>query len=155
MERGSMSEIICPHCDKAFKVDETGYTNIIAQVRDTEFEKSLSERVNQVEKDKNSELKLVEKQSESALLTVTAEKNMEIERLRSQIKESQTSMQLAVSQAVKEIEKDRDNLKNDLKNAQLEKQNSENLLRDKYKTQIRDRDDARERLNDMKAKLST
>ena len=150
-----MNEIICPHCDKAFKVDETGYTNIIAQVRDTEFEKSLSERVNQVEKDKNSELKLAETQSESALLTVKAEKNMEIERLRSQIKESQNSMQLAVSQAVKEIEKDRDNFKNDLKNAQLEKQNSENLLRDKYKTQIRDRDDAIERLKDMKAKLST
>ena len=35
------------------------------------------------------------------------------------------------------------------------KQNSENLLRDKYKTQIRDRDDAIERLKDMKAKLST
>ena len=155
MEIGLMNEIICPHCDKAFKIDETGYTNIIAQVRDTEFEKSLHERVNQVEKDKNSELKLVEKQSESALLTVKAEKNMEIERLRSQIKESQTSMQLAVTQAVKEIEKDRDNLKNDLKNAQLEKQNSENLLRDKYKTQIRDRDDAIERLKDMKAKLST
>jgi hypothetical protein len=150
-----MNEIICPHCNKAFKVDETGYTNIVAQVRDTEFEKSLSERVNQVEKNKNSELKLAEKESESTLLIVKAEKNIEIERLRSQIKESQNSMQLAVSQAVKEIEKDRDNLKNDLKNAHLEKQNSENLLKDKYKTQIRDRDDAIERLKDMKAKLST
>ena len=46
-----MSEIICPHCDKAFKVDETGYTSIVAQVRDTEFEKSLTERVNQMEKE--------------------------------------------------------------------------------------------------------
>ena len=53
------------------------------------------------------------------------------------------------------MEKERDNLKNDLKNAQLEKQNSENLLKDKYKTQIRDRDEAIERLKDMKAKLST
>ena len=78
-----MNEIICPHCDKAFKVDETGYTNIIAQVRNTEFKKSLGERVNQVERDKNSELKLVQKESESALLIVKAEKNIEIERLRS------------------------------------------------------------------------
>ena len=37
----------------------------------------------------------------------------------------------------------------------MEKQNSENVLKDKYKTQIRDRDDAIERLKDMKAKLST
>ena len=155
MESHSMNEIICPQCNKAFKVDETGYSNIIAQVRDTEFEKRLGERVNQVEKDKASELKLAEKESESALLLAKVEKNIEIERLRSQIKESQNSIQLAVSLAVKEIEKDRDNFKNDLKNALLEKQNSENLLRDKYKTQIRDRDDAIERLKDMKAKLST
>jgi hypothetical protein len=53
------------------------------------------------------------------------------------------------------MEKERDNLKNDLKNSKLEKENSENLLKDKYKTQIRDRDEAIERLKDMKAKLST
>jgi hypothetical protein len=56
---------------------------------------------------------------------------------------------------VRGIERERDDFKNDLKNAQLVKQNSENLLIDKYKTQIRDRDDAIERLKDMKAKLST
>ena len=124
-------------------------------MRDTEFEKSLTERVNQMEKEKSSALKLAEKESESALLIAKTEKNVEIERLRSQLKETENSMKLAVSEAVKEIEKDRDNLKNDLKNAHLEKQNSENLLRDKYKTQIRDRDDAIERFKDMKAKLST
>jgi hypothetical protein len=150
-----MSEIKCPHCDKAFKVDETGYTSIVAQVRDTEFEKSLSERVNQLERENSSALKLAEKDSESALLIAKTEKNAEIERLKSQLKETENSMKLAVNEAVKEIEKDRDNLKNDLKNAHLEKQNSENLLKDKYKTQIRDRDDAIERLKDMKAKLST
>ena len=55
-----MSEIICPHCDKAFKVDETGYTSIVAQVRDTEFEKSRSERVDQLKRENSSALKLAE-----------------------------------------------------------------------------------------------
>ena len=179
-----MEELLCPHCNKAFKIDETGYTNIVAQVRNNEFEKALSDRLDHLEKDKNSELKLKEKESESSLLTLKAEKEIEIERLKLEIKEAENSKQLAVTeavkeiekdrdnlksemkaaegakqlaviQAVKEIEKDRDNLKNDLKNAHLEKQNSENLLKDKYKTQIRDRDDAIERLKDMKAKLST
>ena len=68
---------------------------------------------------------------------------------------NETSTELAVIKAVKDIEQDRDNLKSDLKSAHLEKQNSENLLKDKYKTQIRDRDDAIERLKDMKARLST
>ena len=35
-----MHEIICPHCDKAFKVDESGYAEILKQVRDGDFENS-------------------------------------------------------------------------------------------------------------------
>ena len=150
-----MNEIICPHCDKAFKVDKTGYANILKQVRDSDFDKQLNERLNQSEKDKALELKFLENDSERVIQSVRAEKDLEIERLKSNIRENNSATQNAVSLAVKEIEKDRDNLKNDLKNSHLEKLNSENLLKDKYKTQIRDRDDAIERIKDMKTKLST
>mgnify|MGYP003314222716 CR=1 FL=1 len=115
-----MEELVCPHCDKAFKIDETGYTNIVAQVRNNEFEKAVSERLSQAEKDKNLELELKEKESESSLLTLKAEKEIEIERLKLEIKEAENSKQLAVTEAVKEIEKDRDNLKNDLKNVETD-----------------------------------
>ena len=80
---------------------------------------------------------------------------MEIERLKSELREKDISVQSKVDKAVREIEKERDKLQNDLNNSQLERQNSENLLKDKYKTQIRDRDEAIERLKDMKARLST
>jgi len=33
-----MHDIICPHCNKAFKVDEAGYADILKQVRDSEFD---------------------------------------------------------------------------------------------------------------------
>ena len=179
-----MQDLVCPHCNKAFKIDETGYTELVAQVRNNEFSKAVNERLSQAEKDKNVKIKLKEKESENSLQALKRENEIEIERLKmeinqvtnskelavtqavkeiekerdelkSAIKEAETAKQLAVMEAVKEIEKDRNNLKNDLKNAHLEKQNSENLLRDKYKTQIRDRDEAIERLKDMKAKLST
>ena len=39
-----MHEIICPHCGKAFKIDEAGYANILKQVRDSEFEQQLHAR---------------------------------------------------------------------------------------------------------------
>ena len=32
-----MKDIICPHCKKAFKVDEAGYADILKQVRNSEF----------------------------------------------------------------------------------------------------------------------
>jgi hypothetical protein len=150
-----MNEIICPHCDKAFKVDEAGYANILKQVHDREFENQLNERLNQVEKDQLSALKLAEKDTESAIQAIKSAKDIEIERLLSQIREKDSSVKATVDQAVRKMESERDTLQNDLKNAHLEKQNSENLLKDKYKTQIRDRDDAIERLKDMKAKLST
>ena len=37
-----MNEIICPHCKKAFKVDETGYADILKQVKDHQFEKEIA-----------------------------------------------------------------------------------------------------------------
>ena len=150
-----MSDIICPHCNKAFKVDETGYANILKQVHDQEFEAKLSERLSQAEKEKVSELQLAQKDAESTAQKIKADKDLEIERLKSVVREKDISLQSNVDQAVREIEKQRDKLQNDLNNAQIEKQNSENLLKDKYKTQIRDRDEAIERLKDMKAKLST
>ena len=48
----SMHDIICPHCKKAFKVDEAGYADILKQVHDSEFEKQLHERLELAEKDK-------------------------------------------------------------------------------------------------------
>jgi hypothetical protein len=150
-----MNEIQCPHCSKAFKVDETGYANILKQVYDHEFENQLSERLTQKEREQGAELKLAKMDADSAIKTLKAEKEVEIERLRSTIREKDSSVQATVDKAVREMERERDNLKNDLKNSKFEKENSENLLKDKYKSQIRDRDEAIERLKDMKAKLST
>ena len=36
-----MQEIRCPNCGKVFQVDETGYAQIVQQVRDREFEKDV------------------------------------------------------------------------------------------------------------------
>ena len=150
-----MNEIICPHCDKAFKIDETGYADIMKQVRDHEFEKEIHERLERAQEAKDNALQLAKQESANAVQTVKAEKDLEIERLKSQLREKEASITSAVKEAVNEVEKERDQLEAKLQNANLEKQNAENALRDKYKTQIRDRDDAIERLKDMKAKLST
>ena len=52
-----MHEIICPHCEKAFKIDEAGYADILKQVRDHDFDLQLHERLELAEQDK---LKAVE-----------------------------------------------------------------------------------------------
>ena len=44
-----MTEIVCPHWHTAFKVDETGYAEILKQVHDKDFEKQLGERIKALE----------------------------------------------------------------------------------------------------------
>ena len=49
-----MHDIICPHCSKAFKIDESGYADILRQVRDREFDKQLHERLEMAEREKQT-----------------------------------------------------------------------------------------------------
>ena len=53
-----MHDIICPHCGKAFKIDEAGYADILKQVRDQAFEQQLHERLELAEQDKRNAVEL-------------------------------------------------------------------------------------------------
>ena len=53
-----MHEIICPHCGKAFKIDEAGYADILKQVRDGAFEQQLHERLELAEQEKRNAVEL-------------------------------------------------------------------------------------------------
>ena len=61
-----MHEIICPHCGKAFKIDEAGYADILKQVRDSEFEQQLHERLELAEQDKRNAVELATDQGSPA-----------------------------------------------------------------------------------------
>lgn len=150
-----MNEIVCPNCGTAFKVDEAGYADILKQVRDKDFEAQLRERLALAEKDKASAVELARNKLASEMEKAAAKRDAEIQDLRAKIDAGEMAKKLAVNEAVGAIEKERDLLKNNLKQAELEKELSEKSLRDKYETQIKDRDDAIERLRDMKARLST
>jgi len=150
-----MHEIICPHCGKAFKIDEAGYANILKQVRDSEFEQQLHERLELAEQDKRNAVELAQLKVASELQMAATTKDAEIQGLKATLEAIEVAQKLAINEAVSAVEKQRDKLKNGLERAELEKQLAEKSLKDKYETQIKDRDDAIERLRDMKARLST
>jgi len=219
-----MHEIICPHCDKAFKIDEAGYADILKQVHDNEFEQQLHDRLELAEKEKLNAVELAKSEASGEMQRTSAAKDIEIQALKAQLDAGEVARKLAVNEAlgkvekqrdalaseieqtkrdkqtavelanakfakeaqeaaaikdreiqnlkakldatkmeqevavigaVNAVEKERDDLKNNLKHAELEKQLAEKALTDKYETQIKDRDDAIERLRDMKARLST
>ena len=150
-----MHEIHCPHCGKAFKIDEAGYAAILKQVRDGTFEQELHERLELAARERSSELELLRARAAAQLQQAAAAKDAEIQQLRSQLEAGETARKLAVTEAVSTIAQERAELRAALERSELEKQLGEKALRDKYETQLRDRDEAIERLRDMKARLST
>lgn len=109
-----MHEIICPGCGKAFKIDAAGYADILKQVHDREFERALRERLELVEKEKQTAVKLAETELAAVLEKDAAVKNAEIERLKEELKSRDIAKQLAVNEAVGALEKERDRLVRDL-----------------------------------------
>lgn len=94
-----MNEIICPHCKKAFKVDEAGFADILKQVRDHEFEHELNQRLTLAEKEKDSAVKLAEANIKNTLQEQLSKKDHELTVLK-----AKSDSDLAEKLAVKERE---------------------------------------------------
>ena len=179
-----MNDINCPNCNTAFKIDETGYAAIQKQVRDSQFEKELNNRLTLAEQDKVNAIKLAEAniknslqdeltrkdnqltslkaESSVKLTSELAKKDSEISEMKSQINSAKIEKELAVSTALKIIEKERDGLVNDLKLKESENQLHEKALQEQFTNKlstkdetIKNRNEEISRLKDFKQKLST
>lgn len=107
-----MQEIRCPKCNEVFQVDDSGYSQIVQQVRDKEFEKEAARRAEELEKAKNSELKILEMEYEKKLESALSEKSDDITdkekritELEARLENIESEKQLAVATAVSEREK--------------------------------------------------
>jgi hypothetical protein len=168
-----MNEIICPHCKKAFTVDEAGLADILSQVRTREFEKELHERLELFERDKDSAVKLAEatiknalqndlSKKETEIATLRAEKEAESGKLQARLASVEIEKKLAVTEAVNKIEKERDELVGELKHKDVEKQLLATSLKEQFATELKTKDDIikvrDEEISfrkDMKVRLST
>ena len=157
-----MKEIICPSCKKAFEIDQAGFSDIVKQVRDHQFDKELKILMDQAEKEKENAVKLAEADLRKITQDEIAKKDKEIIVLQAKSQNAESEKKLSVLQAIKSIEKERDDLANSVKTAALEKQNLENSLTQQFSTQLQNKDviiqykdDEIARVKDMKIKLST
>lgn len=157
-----MKEIICPSCKKAFEVDQAGFSDIVKQVRDHQFDKELKILMDQAEKEKENAVKLAEADLRKITQDEIGKKEKEIIVLQAKAHNTELEKKISVSDAIKTIEKERDNLTNSVKIAALEKQNLENSLRQQFSIELKSRDaiiqykdDEIARVKDMKLKLST
>ena len=111
-----MHEIICPHCSKAFKIDEAGYADILKQVRDGAFEQQLHERLELAEREKRDAIALAKAEVTNTLQKAASAKDTEIQALKAQLDAGEVARKLAVAEALGTVSQERDALANELKN---------------------------------------
>ena len=179
-----MKEIICPHCQKVFTVDEEGYAAIVKQVRDSEFDREISRREKEFLNDKENAVNLAvtrteadkdrviselekkiasfdsEKAAEIASLNSRnaleiAEKEKEIQRLNSQAEIDKANSENAIERAVQEKEKEILRLKNDLELEQQKSELSEKNLKESLEAELKRKDEEIAYYKDFKARQST
>ena len=62
-----MQELVCPNCGKEFKIDGSGYAEILKQVRNSEFNSDLRERLKLADSEKQQAIELAEVKLKSEL----------------------------------------------------------------------------------------
>lgn len=128
-----MKEIKCPHCRKVFKIDESGYADILAQVRNDEFTKELHERVKAFEIEKQNAVDLAAEKTKNELAKELADKqreldglksakDLEVSKLEAKIKEADNKQALSLAEL--DAQKDRQiaDLQAEIKKNQVDKE---------------------------------
>lgn len=151
----SLNEIVCPKCKTAFKIDEAGYADILSQVHSAEFEAELEKQLKAIEKANQAEIKLAEANAVKKADAEAQKLALEIEKLKSELKNSETTKELALTKATSELQKEKDKLSAELAMIEVQKKLEAKNLKEKYEDQLKFRDDEIVRLKDFKAKLST
>lgn len=131
-----MHEIICPHCGKAFKIDDAGYADILKQVRDSEFEQQLHERLELAEQDKRNAVELAQTKAASEMQKAAAAKDTEIHELRAKLDAGEVAQKLAVAEALSAVEKRRNELASELEQAKHDKQAADKLAEAKLANEL-------------------
>ena len=164
-----MQEIKCPSCGEVFVVDESGYAQIVQQVRDKEFDKELRRREEELAGKQESELRLLKLEQKQEYDAALAKKETEIQKLdrliaelRVQISGTETEKKLAVAEVVSEKDRELSEktteitaLKSQLANKTTENELKEQALQKQYEEKLKMKDEQIEYYKDFKARQST
>ena len=157
-----MKELKCPKCKEVFKVDESGFAELIKQVRDSEFNKDLNELTRQFEVEKTTTVQLAESSLKTTMQEQVSKKDMEIAELKAKIAMAEMDKESAIATtknnfAEQTAKKDIEivTLKAKVEAADSEKQLIEAALKEKHSAELRVKDETIALYKDMKAKLST
>ena len=103
-----MNEIKCPHCGEVFKVDASGYADIVKQVRDAEFAHDLREREKIARREGAQALELERSQAAAKLQKELAARDAQIAELKARLDAAEGVQEMALSAAAADAARDLD-----------------------------------------------
>jgi hypothetical protein len=183
-EEVSMNEIKCPNCGEVFTVNESQYSELLAQVRTTEFDKEIHARIEQalaLEKQKaqneqqqalsqkeseiqelkatisnfESQKELIKKNTEQALSGKLSDKEKELVELQAQLDRLRLEHQNELQASLTNIEKERDQIQNQLLLQEKENELSLASVKQNYEAQLKAANEQVEFYKNFKAQQST
>ena len=150
-----MNEIKCPNCGTIFQIDESDYASIVKQVRDSEFNKEITLRDKEYQKDKENYIKLVQIELEKKYSDEINKKELTITNLQNELKLKDTNQELILKNALSEKEKEINDLNNKLENSSNTYLLKEKSLKEQYEDKIKSKDEQIAYYKDFKARQST
>ncbi|WP_156018125.1 DUF2130 domain-containing protein [Streptococcus ruminantium] len=172
-----MHNITCPHCGTAFQVNETEYSQLLAQVRGAEFDKEVHERLAREtelliqkaendlqtrlgDKDKEifeltAKLDKIASQTEFDISSAISQKDQEIQELKAQLDKIGIAKDLELQRAVAKVEKERDAAQVALAVQEQKQELALANTRQEYEVRLKAADEQVEFYKNFKAQQST
>ena len=168
-----MKEIKCPKCGEIFQIDESGYAEILKNVRNDEFSRELNEREAQIKKDMahtiekmeiekqsqidalNRRLEDLTKDNEREIKLSLAEKEQAIAILENEIKQEKAQAQLDKANSINEKNMEIEKLRSQLDKVKYEAKINEDALKESHKKELQMKDETIEYYKDLKSHQST
>jgi hypothetical protein len=147
-----MHEIKCPHCQKAFTVDEAGYADILNQVRNDQFEKELHDRLNEAEQRQKTEIALAEAKITEKLKEEASKKDAQLAKLQAALEAADTQKELELTKGLADLKSKEEKLKNELHLAAAQKELELQKQKAEFDVLLKNEKDEVARLKDFKAK---
>ena len=124
-----MKNITCPHCEQIFEIDAAGYADIVKQVRGTEFEKEIHDRLADISEKHTIEVELARKEVSEINAKESLEQEKRIAELEGELKGHANEIELAKREVMEKMSKESADKENQIRRLKNER-DSEKMKRE-------------------------
>ena len=140
-------------------IDKSTISNVVNSIKKDVFDSEVNKVTASLNQQKKLEIELIEKEVKEKSLSELSLKDQEISKLKlelqNSISQNESAKKLATLEAIRTIEKERDELKLQLANQQSQSQLKESNLKEKYLSELKSKDELIDYYKDFKLKQST